>query len=31
MTNDMSAELFTIMKAFKGGGSIRLMAGVDKA
>lgn len=30
MTNDMSAELFTIMKAFKGGGSIRLMAGVDK-
>lgn len=30
MTNEITSELFTIWKAFKGGGIIRIMTGVDK-
>ena len=30
MTNVITSELFTIWKAFKGGGIIRIMTGVDK-
>ena len=31
MSNDKLSELFAIWKAFDGGGSVHLMAGVDKA
>ena len=30
MTNDIASDLFSMVKAFKAGGSIRIMAGVDK-
>ena len=30
MTNDIASELFSIWKAFEGGGNIYLMNGVDK-
>lgn len=30
MTNDIASNLFTMVKAFNGGGSIHIMAGVDK-
>ena len=31
MSNDKLSELFAIWKAFDGGGSFHLIAGVDKA